>query len=196
VKQARGVESSTRVQLRLAPPLGDNTPAPLGLSVGDLAVYASHGVGRVESAQPSQEDLSETLTLVFESGLKVTLPAARARDALRPLSGPEELEEVRRTLSADVSPTNEPWSSRHRTLRQTVAAGTILGLAEVVRNGVQREWTLAAGTGGRPPAPSERELYLKARQLLASEIAACRGIDAAAADAWIVQQISGENAQT
>jgi RNA polymerase-interacting CarD/CdnL/TRCF family regulator len=195
VKPVPRVDSSTRVHLRLAPPLDDNTPQSLGLSVGDLAVYASHGVGRVESTQPSRKDPPETLTLVFESGLRVTLPAARARDALRPLSGPDELEAVRRTLSADVSPTNEPWSSRHRTLRQTVAAGTILGLAEVVRDGVQREWTLAAGTG-RPPAPSERELYLKARHLLAAEIAACRGIETAAADAWIIQQISGENAQT
>jgi RNA polymerase-interacting CarD/CdnL/TRCF family regulator len=195
VKPARKVDGNARGHLRPAPPLDDPARSSMSLSVGDLVVYASHGVGRVESTQPSRRDLPETLTLVFESGLKVTLPLARACDALRPLSTPDELENVRRTLRADVSPRIEPWSSRHRTLRQTVTTGSIAGLAEVVRDGLQREWTLAAGNGGRTPAPSERELYLKARGLLAAEIAACRGIDAAAADAWIVEQISGEGAQ-
>ena len=115
------------------------------LAVGDLVVYASHGVGRVESTEPSRDDVPATLTLVFDGGLRVTLPLARARDALRPLSGPDELEDVRRTLGADVSPTIEPWSSRHRTIRETVAAGGVTGLAAIVRDGLQRERRVTAG---------------------------------------------------
>ena len=49
---------------------------------------------------------------------------------------------------------------------------------------------LAAGAGGRQLAPSERELYLQARKLLTAEIAACCGIETAAADAWIVDQVN------
>ena len=195
MKPGRSGHRSVQPQLGLVPPLDDLTPSSLSLAVGDLVVYASHGIGRVESTQSSRDDLPETVVLVFESGLRVTLPLARACQALRALSRPEDLDDVRRTLSADVPPMIEPWSRRNRTIREAVAAGRITGLAAVVRDGMQRERRLAAGTGGRSAAPSERELYLQARRLLAAEIAACWGIEAAAADAWIVQQISGEQAQ-
>ena len=85
----------------------------LRLAVGDLVVYASHGIGRVESRQ-SQQSKEETLVLVFESGLKVTLPLDRAREALRSLSGEPELKEVQRTLRTNSPPAVEPWSRRHR----------------------------------------------------------------------------------
>ena len=39
---------------------------------------------------------------------------------------------------------------------------------------------------------TERQLYLKARQLLADEIGAARGVDPAEADEWIGDQIAGE----
>jgi RNA polymerase-interacting CarD/CdnL/TRCF family regulator len=196
MKSGRSGDGSARAELRLVPPLDDHAPSSLNLGVGDLVVYASHGIGRVESTQPSRGDLPETVVLVFEGGLRVTLPLARACQALRALSRPEDLEDVRRTLSADVPPTMEPWSRRNRTIRETVAAGTITGLAEIVRDGMQRERRLAAGIGGRSAAPSERALYLQARRLLAAEIAACCGIEAEAADAWIVQQSSGEAVQS
>ncbi|HZT53733.1 MAG TPA: CarD family transcriptional regulator [Gaiellaceae bacterium] len=181
---------SPRPPLRLVPPPADDTPAPLSLLVGDLVVYASHGIGRVEGADSAEGEPSASVSLAFASGLRVTLPRARAGAALRPLSGEPELDEVRRTLREDVPPANEPWARRHRATQEKVAAGRIRGLAEVVRDGLRRERRAAGGAGGRPAAPSERELYLRARALLAAEIAACRGIDSAAADAWIVQQVS------
>jgi RNA polymerase-interacting CarD/CdnL/TRCF family regulator len=39
------------------------------------------------------------------------------------------------------------------------------------------------------PSPAERELYLRARRLLAEEVAAVRGIDLPTADDWITAQI-------
>jgi RNA polymerase-interacting CarD/CdnL/TRCF family regulator len=36
---------------------------------------------------------------------------------------------------------------------------------------------------------AERHLYLKARELLAQEVGASRGIEPAEADAWIIDQI-------
>jgi RNA polymerase-interacting CarD/CdnL/TRCF family regulator len=155
------------------------------LAVGDRVVYASHGIGRVESTQSHQEDPSETLTLLFESGLKVTLPLARAQDALRPLSGESELEDVRRTLRAETLPVVEPWSRRHRRLQAKLVDGSVSGLAEIVRDGVHRQRRRAKGG----PAPVEHQLYRQARGLLVAEIAAARSIEPDAADAWISQQI-------
>jgi len=57
---------------------------------------------------------------------------------------------------------------------------------------VQRERRLATITRGGPSTDSQ--LYRRARLLLAAEIAACRGIDPEAADAWIIQQVVGGRA--
>jgi RNA polymerase-interacting CarD/CdnL/TRCF family regulator len=155
------------------------------LGVGDLVVYASHGIGRVESKQSGHEDASQTLTLLFESGLKVTLPLARARGTLRPLSGESELEEVRRMLGVETHPVVEPWSRRHRRLQAKLVEGTVHCLAEIVRDGVHRQRRRVKGS----PAPAENQVYRKARGLLVAEIAAARSIEPDAADAWISEQI-------
>jgi RNA polymerase-interacting CarD/CdnL/TRCF family regulator len=167
---------------------------PLSLAVGEAVVYASHGIGRVESKRPGDGTLPGTVALVFESGMRVILPLARAFDALRPLSGERELEDVQRTLRAEAPPAVEPWSRRYRVTREKVATGQVTDLAAVVREGLQRE-RVAAGASGRTTAPSGRQLYMQARTLLAAEIALCRGIDAAEADAWIVEQVA-EQAKT
>lgn len=177
--------SLTPPEASLTPAHGTHAAGALRLAVGDRVVYASHGIGRVESTQPQQEDSSETLTLVFESGLKVTLPLARAQDALRPLSGELELEEVRLTLRVDTPAAAEPWSRRHRRMQAKLADGTISGLAEIVRDGIHRQHRRVKGG----PAPVENQLYRKARGLLVAEIAAARSIEPDAADAWIAQQV-------
>lgn len=176
----------------LPPPLGQQSPA-LTLAVGDLVVYASHGIGRVEARRPGAGELPETVALVFESGLRVTLPLSRALDALRPPSSELELEDVRRTLRADAPPPVEPWSRRYRAAREKVVAGEVTALAEVVRDELQREQRRVAGASGRPSAPSDRQLFVQARKLLAAEVALCRGIEVAAADAWIVDQVAEDS---
>jgi RNA polymerase-interacting CarD/CdnL/TRCF family regulator len=168
----------------------DQTHAKLdaaSVAVGDGVVYASHGIGRIESRHP-HDGRAETLILVFESGLTVTLPFDRAQNALRSLSGESELEDVRRTLRADMPPAIEPWSRRHRASQAKLADGRISGLAEIVRDGVHRERRRVKGG----PAPIENQLYRQARKLLVAEVAAARGIGPDAAEAWIVQQTSGE----
>jgi len=187
--RARSAGAALPPHRRPVQPPGEDEPSSLNLAVGDLVVYGSHGIGRIEASEPADGSLPERIILVFASGLRVTLPLARAHDMLRRLSGEPELEEVQRTLRADVPLSTEPWSQRQRVAQQKLAAGGIDGLAEIVRDGVQRERQLASGPRGRAAAPSENELYRQARGLLAAEIATSRGIEAEAADAWILQQV-------
>jgi RNA polymerase-interacting CarD/CdnL/TRCF family regulator len=177
---------STREPALEAP--GDEARAALRLAVGDRVVYASHGIGRVESRQHDRAN-GGILVLVFENGLKVTLPLDRAQDALRSLSGEPELEEVQRTLGGDSPPAAiEHWSRRHRNARAKLVDGSVGGLAEIVRDGVHRERArLQGGT-----APIRNQVYRQARKLLVAEVAAVRGIEPDAADAWICQQIDGD----
>jgi RNA polymerase-interacting CarD/CdnL/TRCF family regulator len=166
------------------PAPGDHAGEEPRLVVGDLVVYASHGIGRVESREDHGGN-GGILVLVFENGLKVTLPLDRARSALRALSGEEELEAVQRTLGSDSPPTSEHWSRRHRNSQAKLAGGTVGGLAEIVRDGAQRERERAKGG----TAPITNQLYRAARKLLIAEVAVARGIEPDAADAWIVEQI-------
>jgi RNA polymerase-interacting CarD/CdnL/TRCF family regulator len=175
-------------------PLARSTPSLLSFAVGDAVVYASHGIGRIESTHPAERALPERITLLFESGLRVTLPLDRARGALRSLSGEPALDGVRDALRADVPPSIEPWSRRHRLAQAKLAEGAVDGLAEIVRDGLQRERRLAATSSRRSGAPLDDELYRRARKLLAAEIAECRGIDPEAADAWICRQVGAEQA--
>jgi RNA polymerase-interacting CarD/CdnL/TRCF family regulator len=166
---------------------GDHAQDPPRLAVGDLVVYASHGIGRVESREHHRGG-GEMLVLVFESGLKVTLPLDRARNALRSLSSESELEEVQRTLGSDAPPAPEHWSRRHRNSQAKLVGGTVGGLAEIVRDGAHRERERVKGG----TAPIRNQLYRAARKLLVAEVAAARGIEPDAADAWIVRQIDGD----
>jgi RNA polymerase-interacting CarD/CdnL/TRCF family regulator len=61
-------------------------------------------------------------------------------------------------------------------------------LAEIVRDGLQRERRLTTGSS----KPLANELFRQARRLLTAEIAASRGIEPEAADAWIVQQVASD----
>jgi RNA polymerase-interacting CarD/CdnL/TRCF family regulator len=194
MKRTRTADGARLAQVRPRPPLDRSTASSLSLAVGDVVVYASHGIGRIELTHPAEGALPERITLVFGSGLRVTLPLDRARDALRCLSGEPDLEEVRRTLRADAPPSIEPWSRRQRFAQEKLAEGRIGGLAEIVRDGLQRERRLAATSSGRSGRPTEGELYRKARALLAAEVAACRGIEPEAADAWILLQVGAAHA--
>jgi RNA polymerase-interacting CarD/CdnL/TRCF family regulator len=155
--------------------------------VGDVVVYASHGIGRIESTYPADGPSPEGIVLVFEGGMKVTLPLERARKSLRHLSGEADLETVRRTLRAEVEPSVDSASQRNRQAQEKLLAGGVGGLAEIVREGVQRERRLTASS--RSGGATDSRVYRSARKLLAAEIAAARGIAPEAADAWILQQV-------
>jgi len=175
-----------------AEPAPDRTPRrdQVGLAVGDRVVYASHGIGSIVMTS-GPEALSPSILIAFESGMRITLPLERAREALRPLSSVAELDGVGRTLRSDAPLTTEPWSRRSRSIREKVTDGGVIGLAEVVRDGLRREQGDGRGGAGRLAGPTEGGLYRQARALLAAEIAACREVELEDADGWIVQQVCG-----
>jgi RNA polymerase-interacting CarD/CdnL/TRCF family regulator len=64
-----------------------------------------------------------------------------------------------------------------------VTGGEAAGLAEVIRDANRRNERATARKEPGRLTLTERQLYIKARKLLADEIAASRGVDAPAADA-------------
>ena len=61
---------------------------------------------------------------------------------------------------------------------------------EIVNDGARREQSLKAAGKRSQLDPGEREIYLRAWQLLAREIARSRGVDAGTADEWIELQLA------
>jgi CarD family transcriptional regulator len=161
------------------------------LSVGDLVVYASHGIGRVTAreARGARGELREVVVLEFAEGLSVTLPLERALECVRALSSEAELVHVGRTLGEEDVFSEEVWQKRLKLTKEKVSAGAALGLAEVVRDGLRRDQKTSARGEAIRLSLSERQLYLKARRLLADEISASRGVESSEADAWISDQL-------
>jgi RNA polymerase-interacting CarD/CdnL/TRCF family regulator len=153
--------------------------------VGDLVVYASHGVARVAIRQ------QETVVLEFaEGGLSVTLPIERAVECVRPVSTEVEIANIGRALGGADTVSQGNWQRRLKSTRGKVTGGEAAGLAEVIRDASRRD---ERATGRKEPGRlslTERQLYLKARKLLAEEIGASRGVDPSAADAWIGDQLA------
>jgi CarD family transcriptional regulator len=155
-------------------------------------VYSSYGVGRV-AARERRLVLGaeqEIVVLEFADGLVVSLPIERARERLRVLASEADIRQVRETLRQDPAVSDGPWLSRRREARAKLTGGDPLGLAEIVRDGASRERSLTLkGTKTQLPL-GERDVVVKARQLLSTEIAQARGLAAAQADEWIDDQLT------
>jgi len=162
------------------------------LAVGDVVVYGTHGIGRV-AALKEQVGLGatrEVVVLELADGLTVTLPLERAREQLRPLVSEADMDRVQETLREDRVLSVDPWLSRRRETLAKLTGGDPVELAEIVGDGAQRERTRRA-KGSKPQLSSgEREIFVKAWQLLSGEIARARGLQQAEADGWLDEQLS------
>jgi CarD family transcriptional regulator len=97
---------------------------------------------------------------------------------------------VQRTLGADHAANRDPWLKRRRDSQAKLTGGDPIELAEIIRDSARREWTLSAKSSKSRLSPGERELFVKARQLLSNEIALARGVEPAEANAWIDEQLT------
>jgi CarD family transcriptional regulator len=162
------------------------------LAVGDVVVYGTHGIGRI-AAREQQSVLGgvqEVVVLELADGLTVTLPLTRAQEQLRPLASEADMDRVRKALREDRVLSNDPWLSRRRETLAKLTGGDPVELAEIVGDGAQRERARRA-KGDKPQlSTGEREIFVKARNLLADEIARARGIQQAEADGWIDDQLA------
>ena len=162
------------------------------LVVGDLVVYGNHGVGRI-AAREERTALGTTQEFVvveFDDELTVTLPVERATTLLRPVAGEEDLDRVRDALRDDTELSVDPWLSRRRQALDKLTRGGPVELAEMVSEGAQRERLRSAKGAKSPLSSGEAEIFTRARALLSTEIALALGIQPAAAEGWIDEQLA------
>jgi CarD family transcriptional regulator len=159
------------------------------LAVGDVVVYGAHGAGSITARKTGVVlgERQEVIVLALSGGLSVELPIARARELLRPVADEGEIGRVQRVLSTDAVASEQSWVKRQQEMQ--VKLGSVLGLAEIVRDGTSR------GAARRPSqlSPSESALLTKARELLETEIALSRGVERAEASGWIDAQLASQS---
>jgi len=155
-------------------------------------VYGTHGIGRVTARKQRVvwDEKQEVVVLELDDGLTVTLPIERAREQLRAPASEADIRDVQATLRAVRVLSEQPWLARRREIQAKLTGGHPVELAEIVEEGAQRQRTLNVKGKSSQLSPGEKELFVRARQLLSGEIAQARGLEQEEADEWIEEQLS------
>ncbi len=145
---------------------------------GDYVVYPSHGVGKIlgtESRKVEDIDL-ELLVIRFEQErmtLRVPLDKAKI-SGLRTLSSRAQMDEAISTLQSKAKAKKTMWSRRAQEYETKINSGSLVMIAEVVRDLYKKE-------DQGEQSYSERQMYQAALERLASEFAAVEDLDKNAA---------------
>ena len=150
--------------------------------VGDKVVYPHHGAGTVVTKEVRTvlgEDREYLTIKILHNDMTVNVPAENAeRVGLRKVIDEEMVERVLEVLHG--SGTNMPknWNRRFKFNRDKMKTGDIFELAEVVRNLSLRDQEKGLSTG-------EKQMFVKAKKILASELMYAKGFDEEEAALWL-----------
>lgn len=144
------------------------------LADGQLVVYPSHGVGKLEKTEHQVIDGQELQILVInfkKSRMTLRLPILKAHNAgLRALSTNGQIDSAYQVLSKKIKVTRDIWSKRAQRYEQKINSGDISLLAQVIRE-------LYRAEGEPEQSYSERQLYQEALDRLSTEVAAVESIE-------------------
>lgn len=164
------------------------SPTP-SYAKGDRVVYPSHGIGRVDDV--AVEEVSgtriELIRVCFdESRMTVRVPMAKAvSSGLRKLAAPETLSRAMDIVGGRPRPSGAMWSRRAHEFEAKINTGDPMLLAEVVRD-LRRN-----GDPETSASHSEKTIFDRAFDRLASEMAAVEGTDKMDAESRLATQVRG-----
>ena len=141
---------------------------------GDFVVYPSHGVGKIMGTESREIDETklELLIIRFEHDrmtLRVPLDKAKV-SGLRTLSSKARMDEAITTLQGKAKVKKLMWSRRAQEYETKINSGSLVSLAEVVRDLYKKE-------DQGEQSYSERQMYQAALERLAGEFAAVQNVD-------------------
>ena len=156
--------------------------------VGDKVVYPHHGAGTVVKKE-SREVLGqkrEYLTIrILHNDMTVQVPAENAEKVgLRKVIDEVMVEKVVKALSGGGTAMPKNWNRRFKHNRDKMKTGDIFELAEVVRNLSLRDHEKGLSTG-------EKQMFVKAKKILASELMYAKAMDEVEAAAWLDEVLAG-----
>jgi CarD family transcriptional regulator, regulator of rRNA transcription len=161
----------------------DEAPGDLrrqSFAEGDLVVYPNHGAGCIAGIE-EKTILGELrryyVVYLPDTDLTVSIPAEGETD-LRACADEEGIVQALAVLRAEATAMPSNWNHRLKHNREKIKSGELSQVAEVVRNLSTYSTENGLSTG-------ERNMLMKARQILASEIALARGIEVEEAERLI-----------
>lgn len=106
----------------------------------------------------------EYLTIkILHNDMTVMVPCENAgRAGLRRVIDPEQVQKVIDVLTGELSEMPKNWNRRFKYNREKIKTGDVFEIAEVVRNLAIREMEKGLSTG-------EKQMYTRAKKILASE---------------------------
>ena len=156
--------------------------------VGDKVVYPHHGAGTVVKKE-KREVLGQTreyLTIqILHNDMTVNVPVENAEQVgLRTVIDEDLVNTVVKALTAGESEMPKNWNRRFKHNRDKMKTGDIFELAEVVRNLSLRDHEKGLSTG-------EKQMFVKAKKILASELMYAKAVDEEEAAEWLEGVLAG-----
>jgi CarD family transcriptional regulator len=154
--------------------------------VGDKVVYPHHGAGTVVKREKREVlgEKREYLTIkILHNDMTVNVPAENAeRVGLRKVIDEEAVKKVVKYLTSGGTEMPKNWNRRFKHNRDKMKTGDIYELAEVVRNLALRDGEKGLSTG-------EKQMYVKAKKILASELMYAKTMSEDEALEWLEETL-------
>jgi len=155
--------------------------------VGDKVVYPHHGAGTVVKKEKREVlgEKREYLTIkILHNDMTVNVPTANAEQVgLRQVINEEMVKKVTKALTGGGTAMPKNWNRRFKHNRDKMKTGDIFELAEVVRNLSLRDHEKGLSTG-------EKQMFVKAKKILASELMYAKNLDEEGAADWLDEVLS------
>ncbi len=156
--------------------------------VGDKVVYPHHGAGTVVKKEKREVlgEKREYLTIkILHNDMTVNVPSENAEKVgLRKVIGEDMVKVVVKALTGGGTQMPKNWNRRFKHNRDKMKTGDILELAEVVRNLSLRDSEKGLSTG-------EKQMFVKAKKILASELMYAKDLDEEATAEWLEGVLTG-----
>src|SRR5437867_4657398 len=150
--------------------------------VGDKVVYPHHGAGTVVKRETREVlgEKREYLTIkILHNDMTVNVPSDNAeRVGLRKVIDEQMVAKVLKALTGNGTNMPKNWNRRFKHNRDKMKTGDIFELAEVVRNLALRDHEKGLSTG-------EKQMFVKAKKILASELMYAKERDEDEAAEWL-----------
>ncbi len=156
--------------------------------VGDKVVYPHHGAGTVIKKEQREVlgQKREYLTIqILHNDMTVNVPTESAEKVgLRGVIEEDLVTTVVKALTAGESEMPKNWNRRFKHNRDKMKTGDIFELAEVVKNLSLRDHEKGLSTG-------EKQMFVKAKKILASELMYAKGVNEDEAAEWLDGVLAG-----
>ena len=155
--------------------------------VGDKVVYPHHGAGTVVKKELKTvlgQDREYLTIQITHNDMVVNVPSENAeRVGLRSVIDEIVVDQVLEVLHGSGTKMPKNWNRRFKHNRDKMKTGDIFELAEVVRNLSLRDQEKGLSTG-------EKQMFVKAKKILASELMYAKGLGESEAAAWLEEVLT------